>query len=215
VERLPRRRAVRIGVEDNGPGMDEETLLHCFDPFYASIKPGAVSVGLPLVRALVRRAGGEITVKSRIGEGTSFVFTVPLAERRMRPRRSTSLTRVARVTVDDSAARGRASATLKDAGFYVDETEGLLHGEAQLWITDLLSVVNPDDLLEFVVQGTNRLIIVVGRQSVPTPHPRIHVLPDVPDQGELRRILATFEDIPRRGPRTASGRSARVRHTTG
>ena len=215
-ERLPRRRAVKIGVEDNGPGMDEETLLHCFDPFYASVKRGAPSLGLPMVRALVRRAGGEITVKSRLGEGTSFVFTVPLAERRLRPRRSTSLSRVARVTVDDSRARAAVSSAIRTAGFYEDETEGLLHGEPQIWITDLISVVNPDDLLEFVVKGTNHMVIVVGEHAAPTPHPRIHVVPELPTDDQLGRILSTFEDVPRRGPRAAGARGrVRARHTAG
>jgi signal transduction histidine kinase len=206
-ERLPRRRAVRIGVEDNGPGMDEEAVLRCFDPFYASLKRGASSLGLPMVRALVRRAGGEITVKSRLGEGTSFIVTVPLAERRLRPRRSTSLSRVARLTVDDERTRERVSAALQTSGFYVDETEGLLHGEPQIWITDLLSTHSPDALLEFIVRGTNRLVIVVGGGKVPTPHPRIHVVGADADSADLNAILAKFEDTPRRGARAAGART--------
>jgi signal transduction histidine kinase len=207
VERLPRRRAVRIGVEDNGPGMDEEAVLHCFDPLYASPKRSAASVGLPMVRALVRRAGGEISVTSRLGEGTSFVFTVPLAERRLRPRRTSSLARVARVTVDDAPSRSAIIASLQSSGFYVDETEGLLHGEPQVWITDLLLPDNPDEFLEFVMQAANRLVVVVGGTSVPTPHPRIHVVAGPPNDTQLQKILMTFEESPRRGPRAARARS--------
>jgi hypothetical protein len=160
-----------------------------------------------MVRALVRRAGGEISVTSRLGEGTSFVFTVPLAERRLRPRRTTSLARVSRVTVDDARSRSAVIASLQSSGFYVDETEGLLHGEPQVWITDLVSPDNPDDLLEFVMQAANRLVVVVGGAVVPTPHPRIHVVAGVADDTQLQKILMTFQESPRRGPQAARARS--------
>lgn len=72
---------VRVRVEDNGVGMDEETLLHIFEPFYRADPsrsqqiPGS-GLGLAVVKLILERHGGEIHVQSREGCGT--VFTVIL-----------------------------------------------------------------------------------------------------------------------------------------
>jgi signal transduction histidine kinase len=192
-ERLAKRKTLRFSVEDNGPGMDTESIRYCFDPFHdTGSRSSATRIGLPLVNALVRRAGGEIAVQSSRGKGTKFLFTLPLAERRSRPRRSSSLARVARVTVEDEETGRAVDVIVGSAGFYVDQTEGLLHGQAQVWITDLASASRPDELLEFVMGGGSRLAVIVNAPHARAPHPRIHVVDSVADDAPLRAILESY-----------------------
>ncbi|MBR6638037.1 MAG: response regulator, partial [Lachnospiraceae bacterium] len=71
-----------ISVKDSGIGMDESGLEQMFVSFNqvdASRKrqEGGLGLGLAISQALVHKMGGVITVKSRIGRGSSFKFVVP------------------------------------------------------------------------------------------------------------------------------------------
>ncbi|HEX9638354.1 MAG TPA: ATP-binding protein [Acidobacteriota bacterium] len=70
--------AVRLQVNDNGPGMTETELSRIFEPFYA---PAGVQQGLGLatVYAVVRDHGGQIDVDSKPGAGSTFTVTLPAA----------------------------------------------------------------------------------------------------------------------------------------
>ncbi len=60
-----------ISVKDNGSGIDSEALEKIFIPFYSTKKTGS-GIGLSLSRQIMRQHGGQITVKSKLGEGTEF-----------------------------------------------------------------------------------------------------------------------------------------------
>ena len=78
---VPGRTDVTISVEDEGPGIPPEHLPHIFDRFYkadaarAGVSGGS-GLGLSIVKAIVERAGGQLTVSSRPGR-TVFEMTVP------------------------------------------------------------------------------------------------------------------------------------------
>lgn len=70
-------------VKDTGKGIREENLKNLFTSFYqedASIsrKYGGSGLGLMISRSLVELMGGNITVESTLGEGTSFHFSLPI-----------------------------------------------------------------------------------------------------------------------------------------
>ncbi|MCG7394109.1 PAS domain S-box protein [Microvirga sp. ACRRW] len=71
--------SVRYEIEDNGRGIDEKDYERIFDLFRRSGTQDqqGEGIGLAHVRALVRRLGGTISVKSRLGEGTTFTVTLP------------------------------------------------------------------------------------------------------------------------------------------
>ena len=71
---------VRIGVQDTGPGMDEEQLAHVFDRFWQSQRGDRRGVGLGLAIALgiVEAHGGRIDMKSELGTGTIAWVELPL-----------------------------------------------------------------------------------------------------------------------------------------
>ena len=70
-------------VNDNGCGMDEETLKRAFDPFFSS-KPAGRRRGMGLAKALrwIEASGGSIRLESRAGQGTRAIVLLPAARRR-------------------------------------------------------------------------------------------------------------------------------------
>lgn len=70
---------LRLAVRDTGVGMDAETLEHLFEPFF-SRRDGGTGIGLSVVYGIVKRHGGEITVRSEPGAGTLFEVYLPRAD---------------------------------------------------------------------------------------------------------------------------------------
>ena len=74
---------IRFRITDEGEGIPEESLPNIFDPFFRADTArnrasGGVGIGLSLALALVKLHGGDIEVSSKIGEGTTFVASIPL-----------------------------------------------------------------------------------------------------------------------------------------
>jgi signal transduction histidine kinase len=69
---------VQFTVRDSGKGIEAERLANIFDRFNASSE-SSTGMGLALVRRLVESLGGQIAVESRVGAGTTFRFTLPVA----------------------------------------------------------------------------------------------------------------------------------------
>jgi two-component system NtrC family sensor kinase len=67
-------------VEDNGEGMPPERIAKIFDPFFTTKPEGkGVGLGLAVVYGIVDSHGGDIAVSSKVGEGTRFKVTLPIA----------------------------------------------------------------------------------------------------------------------------------------
>ena len=78
--------AVRVGVRDHGEGIAAPDLPKLFRKFSqidssATRKAGGTGLGLVICRGIVEQHGGKIWVESTLGEGSTFYFTLPLAER--------------------------------------------------------------------------------------------------------------------------------------
>lgn len=73
--------SVEMVVRDTGEGISQDDLPHIFEKFYRSDKsrstPGN-GLGLSFVQSIVKAHHGEITVKSRTGEGTAFTIILPV-----------------------------------------------------------------------------------------------------------------------------------------
>lgn len=75
---------VTVRVSDTGPGIAEEHLPRLFERFYRvdrarSRESGGTGLGLALVKHVVERSGGSVTVDSAVGEGTTFTVRLPRA----------------------------------------------------------------------------------------------------------------------------------------
>ena len=69
---------VQFTVRDTGRGIEAERLGTIFDRFNTFSEQGS-GLGLAMVRRLVESLGGQIAVESRLGHGTTFRFTLPVA----------------------------------------------------------------------------------------------------------------------------------------
>ncbi|EGV31901.1 histidine kinase [Thiorhodococcus drewsii AZ1] len=69
---------VRLTVEDDGEGMNQEVQERVFDPFFTTKEPGKGSgLGLSVVHGLVGKLRGSISVSSEPGSGTRFTIDLP------------------------------------------------------------------------------------------------------------------------------------------
>lgn len=69
---------VHLSVSDSGVGMDEETLLRVFEPFFSTKGPGkGTGLGLASIFGFVRQSGGDIVAESTSGVGTVISLYLP------------------------------------------------------------------------------------------------------------------------------------------
>lgn len=70
----------RFSVSDNGPGIEEkdfDRIFKIFQTAHHKDMPDSTGVGLSIVKKIIEKSGGRIWLESKIGEGTTFYFTIP------------------------------------------------------------------------------------------------------------------------------------------
>lgn len=68
---------VSIKISDDGVGIPEENLKRIFEPFFTT-KPGVgTGLGLSVTYGILQKLGGDISVNSQVGRGTTFIVTLP------------------------------------------------------------------------------------------------------------------------------------------
>jgi two-component system phosphate regulon sensor histidine kinase PhoR len=86
VKTRARRARITVQVTDTGIGIPEDDLPDVFERFYRSdvsrsSETGGFGLGLAIAKHIVDMSGGEITVKSVVGYGTTFEITLPREKR--------------------------------------------------------------------------------------------------------------------------------------
>jgi len=75
---------VKVSIIDKGPGISPEKIPHLFDRYYQGEASGfqnsGLGLGLYICAEVIKRHGGKIGVDSEVGKGSTFWFTVPVAE---------------------------------------------------------------------------------------------------------------------------------------
>jgi two-component system sensor kinase FixL len=75
---------IRVGVCDTGAGIDPSVANRLFEPFVTTKSKG-MGLGLLVTRSIVENHGGKICWKPNPDTGTTFFFTLPIAERKRVP----------------------------------------------------------------------------------------------------------------------------------
>ena len=104
--------SLRISIEDSGLGIAADKLESLFDKFTqadtsTTRRYGGTGLGLAISKQLAKLMGGTIAAKSRVGVGSTFWFTLPLALQKEPPgdvRPHVDLARVRVLVVDDNSA---------------------------------------------------------------------------------------------------------------
>jgi PAS domain S-box-containing protein len=70
---------IQISFADDGPGISEENIKRIFDPFFTTKEVGkGTGLGLSICYGLLEAHGGRIYVRSKLGEGATFVVEIPI-----------------------------------------------------------------------------------------------------------------------------------------
>jgi len=88
--RLPLKEGkyVRVSVADHGEGISPGTMPKIFDPYFTTKETGT-GLGLATSYSIIKKHGGLLAVKSKVGVGTMFYFFLPAADTKSLPRQAT------------------------------------------------------------------------------------------------------------------------------
>lgn len=85
IQTLTDEEKVTVSIQDQGVGMAPQQVEHIFDRFYcvdvSNSRNTGLGLGMTIVKHIIDDHGGEISVKSRLGEGTAVAFTLPRRRR--------------------------------------------------------------------------------------------------------------------------------------
>ena len=124
---VPEADAVELFIADSGHGIPDENLRRIFDPFFTTREVGeGTGLGLSICYGIVRDHGGQISVESRVGQGTTFKVLLP-ARARGREAPVTAL-----VVHRDSTERDYVAAALSAWGHTVVASESASEARARL-----------------------------------------------------------------------------------
>ncbi len=116
--------SISFVVEDNGVGISDEDLARVGEPYFQARasydrRHGGTGLGLSIVKGLVRLHGGEIAIRSRVGEGTRVTVCLPLDCERARPARRRAQGTLSAI---DVAPQPPPPIALRDVSFSRGET---------------------------------------------------------------------------------------------
>jgi PAS domain S-box-containing protein len=146
---LPPGRYLRVAVRDSGAGMDAQTLERAFEPFYTTKPVGkGTGLGLSQVYGFVRQSGGEVTIESVVGEGTTVAMLLPVRE---------AFSTIEVLTAPPPAARASAHVLLVEDDIEVGDLIEAMIGELGHMVS---RAANADDALAIALNDPTLSLVV-------------------------------------------------------
>ena len=150
----PGTRSVALKVIDTGTGIEPEVMKRIFEPFFTTKEVGkGTGLGLSMVYGIVTQNGGQISVDSSLGRGTTFTIVFPVtsldsvrANESIRPRPNARTGGTILLVEDDPSVRSITARILRRQGYIVIEASkpsearaiNELSDEIDLLLTDLV-----------------------------------------------------------------------------
>ena len=209
---------IELSVADNGTGMPREIAQKIFEPFFTTKSKGrGTGLGLSTVYGFLNQSGGDITVESKVGVGTTFKLYLPprrddlVSVKRDKPKTMGPKQQVGTLLVveDNDNVRDVAMQALKSAGYRVIEASdgamGLLKFEAYPELDMVFSdIVMPGawnglEMAEKILEVRPELPILLAtgfierelRERVDN-HPSIRCISKPYDTNELPMLVASM-----------------------
>ena len=217
---------VFVEVHDTGRGIPPHHLEQVFDPFFSTKPKGEGSgLGLPICKNIVQSFGGDISVSSRVGKGTSFTVCLPVATEAQELVQSVDEAR----STDSGAIRGRIL-IVDDEALVAHSLERMLRREHDVQVIDsgeaALALLEDDPgfdvlLCDIMMDGVTgmdlyaslsvshpdlarRIVFITGGAFTPRARAFLRDVPNLHlekplDIGNLRRLLRTLLLVGARG----------------
>ncbi|HET7150204.1 MAG TPA: PAS domain S-box protein [Candidatus Acidoferrum sp.] len=167
-----------IAVTDTGCGMSQDVLSRIFEPFFTTKENGrGTGLGLATVYGIVKQSGGNITVYSETGHGTTFKVYLPLSEEQVSKPEMASFdglvptgTEAILLVEDEDSLREVTREYLTSKGYTV-----LVASEAEAAVAAAKSCGKPVDLLltDVILPGTSGVQLA---QRLAADYPGMRVL---------------------------------------
>lgn len=217
--------SVVLEVADNGTGMDQETLLHCMEPFFTTKIIHGSGLGLPMTKAIVERHDGTFDIESSPGAGTTVRLTFPVPDKsedkKKAPQKTTTQLPPLKILVIDDEERSRelVARILKHDSHHVvlakDGREGLARfkdGKFNLVITDrAMPGLSGDEVALQISKSKSHVPVImltgfgdIMKDSGECPPGVTQVMckPVTPDELRLAMTRATKTKAPRNRSKT-------------
>jgi two-component system cell cycle sensor histidine kinase/response regulator CckA len=183
---------VRMLFSDTGKGMDADTQAHIFEPFFTTKEVGkGTGLGLSTVYGIVKQSGGQISVYSQPGKGTTFAIYLPCSTtEQVEAENEQAQVAKGRATIllveDEPSLRKLAQSILSANGYGVlaagNAEEALALSEQHSGVIDLL-------LTDIVMPGENGQR-VASRISKLRPTIRVIFMSGYSDHATLELVLS-------------------------
>ena len=152
---------VCIEVEDDGAGMDADTVARVFEPFFTTKPPGSgTGLGMAVVYGFIRQSGGAIDLRSAPGQGTTVTLWLPATEPPDDASPSAGEARLpalqqglALLVDDDAEVRRVIRRSLLELGYAVLEADGGAEALTLLRHTPGIALVLSDVVMPGAVDG--------------------------------------------------------------
>lgn len=152
---IEKEKFVEIAVRDSGIGINKESQQRIFERFEKEkreINGGGVGLGLSITKSLVEKHGGTIWVESRVNQGSSFYFTLPVSYHPVEPVESSvsvaSIHPDHSVTIELSRENGERSDSINNDSDRIMYKVLLVDDDP----VNLASLINQLDVAEFSLQ---------------------------------------------------------------